>query len=235
MGRKTIGGLAVLGASAIAGWRLRNWGATPAEVAATYRGDDLPAASVSASTYAITVDASAAEVWSWLVQMGQDRGGMYNYESLENVFGLDIHNTDEIRPECRNSPSAIQVRVVPRKKLGMTEGYAFRVAIVEPPSGLVLRQQPPEHPWNSTWAFLVVPISEDQCRLISRTRTTNTPGLTGLLSRVGGEFMAPLTLLMTSKMLRGIKQRAERHQRAAAGNASPVSRPVIDGQSVSPG
>ena len=47
----------------------------------------------------MTVDAPAAEVWRWLVQLGQGRGGMYSYEGLENPFGLDIHSADGSRPE----------------------------------------------------------------------------------------------------------------------------------------
>jgi hypothetical protein len=39
------------------------------------------------------------QIWPWLVQMGQGRGGMYSYDRLENVIGLDIHTTDEIRAE----------------------------------------------------------------------------------------------------------------------------------------
>jgi hypothetical protein len=30
----------------------------------------------------------------WLVQMGQDGGGLYSYETLENFAGLDYHNAD---------------------------------------------------------------------------------------------------------------------------------------------
>ena len=31
----------------------------------------------------------------------------------------------------------------------------------------VLRQQPPEHPWDATWAFLVVPQDDGGCRLLA--------------------------------------------------------------------
>ena len=72
-------------------------GGTPAEIEATHAGDDLVAGPVTTSTYAVTVEAPADIVWSWLVQIGQDRGGMYSYEWLENLFGLDIHNTYQIR------------------------------------------------------------------------------------------------------------------------------------------
>jgi hypothetical protein len=193
----------------IARARLRNWGATRAEIEAAHAGDDLVAGPVTTSTYAVTVEAPADIVWSWLVQIGQDRGGMYSYEWLENLFGLDIHNTNQIRQDWQHLAGGDQVRVVPRGKLGMREGYAFRVSQVEPPRALVLRQQPPEHPWDSSWAFLIVPVSAERTRLLSRSRTAKTAGAAGVAARIGAEVMGPIILLMTRKMLLGIKERAE--------------------------
>ena len=146
------------------------------------------------TTYAVTVNASVDTVWAWLVQIGQDRGGMYSYEWPENLFGLDIHNADQIRTEWQHLAAGDAVRVVPRGKLGMRDGYAFRVALVDPPRALVLRQLPPEHPWDSTWAFLLVPESADRCRLLSRRRTAKVPGAAGVTARVGAEVMGPTTL-----------------------------------------
>jgi hypothetical protein len=208
----------------IARARLRNWGATRAEIEAAHAGDDLVAGPVSTSTYAITVEAPADIVWSWLVQIGQDRGGMYSYEWLENLFGLDIHNTDQIRAEWQHLSVGDKVRVVPPGKLGMPEGYAFNVALVDPPGALVLRQQPPEHPWDSTWAFLIVRISAERSRLLSRSRTAKAPGAAGVAARVGAELMGPVILLMTRKMLLGIKDRAEHQARRAS--AEPVSATI---------
>lgn len=193
--------------------RLRNWGATREEIDATHLGDDLVAGPVTTTTYAVTIEAPAERVWSWLVQIGQDRGGMYSYEWLENLFGLDIHDADQIREEWQHLAVGDAVRVVPRGKLSMREGYAFRVALVDPPRALVLRQQPPEHPWDATWAFLVHPESPDRCRLLSRSRTAKAAGVAGAASRVGGELIGPVILLMTRKMLLGIKERAEHQAR----------------------
>jgi hypothetical protein len=189
---------------------LRNWGARASEVTGRYLGDELLTGQASTTTYAVTVDAPPQAVWAWLVQIGQGRGGMYSYEWLENLFGLDIHNADELRPEWQHLAVGDQVRVVPPGKLAMPDGYAFRVAIVDPPRALVLRQQPPEHPWNATWAFLVVPDGQDRCRLLSRSRSARLSGIPGLVARAGEELMRPLILVMTRRMLLGIKERAER-------------------------
>ena len=45
-------------------------------------------------TRAITIAAPAADVWPWLIQMGQGRGGLYTYEWIENLLGAKIHNLD---------------------------------------------------------------------------------------------------------------------------------------------
>jgi hypothetical protein len=42
----------------------------------------------------VTVEAPAGEVWRWLVQIGQDRGGFYSYDWLENAAGLRIHSAE---------------------------------------------------------------------------------------------------------------------------------------------
>ena len=62
-----------------------NWGATDEEIQGTWPGDDLVPGSVVGSTRAITIYASPSEIWPWLVQIGQDRGGFYSYELLENM------------------------------------------------------------------------------------------------------------------------------------------------------
>ena len=211
-----IGPIVAAGAAAAAGIEVlhkrRDWGATKGEATATLPGDEFVPDPAENTTLAVTVDAPADEVWRWLVQMGQGRGGMYSYDWLENLIGLDIHTTDEIREEWQHLVEGDKIVVVPEGYGPLPDGYAFRVARVDPGRALVLRQAPPEHPWNGVWSFHVVPHGPDRCRLISRSRT-ETPAATGM--RVAGRVMEPITLVMTRRMLHGIKERAER--RAAAG------------------
>src|SRR3954465_11210369 len=96
--------------------------------------------------------------------MGQGRGGMYSYDWLENLLGLDIHNTNEIREEWQHLAVGDRVVVVPQGCRAMPAGYSFAVARVDPPRALVLRQAPPENPWNGVWSFHVVPAGEGRCR-----------------------------------------------------------------------
>ena len=80
----------------------RKWGATDAEVDRSLPGDDLVAYPKGDYTHAITIRASAAEIWPWLVQLGQGRGGFYGYEWIENLVGCQIHNADHIIPEFQH-------------------------------------------------------------------------------------------------------------------------------------
>ncbi len=126
--------------------------------------------------------------------------------NLENLVGLDIHTTDEIRGEWQYLAAGDRVVVVPEGYGPMPAGYAFTVARVDPGHALVLRQAPPEHPWNGVWSFHVLPAGDGRCRLVSRSRTERPPRV-GL--RVATRVGEPVTLLMTRRMLIGIKQRAE--------------------------
>jgi hypothetical protein len=197
-------GAGVVGLRAVHG--RRNWGATAEEVAAVLPGDELVPEPAEQTTLAVTVEASPEEIWAWLVQIGQGRGGMYSYDWLENLIGLDIRTTDEIREEWQHLAVGDRVVVVPEGYGPMPAGYAFTVARADPGRALVLRQAPPEHPWNGVWSFHVLPAGDGRCRLVSRSRT-ESPTQVGL--RVATRVGEPVTLLMTRRMLLGLKQHAE--------------------------
>ena len=77
----------------------RYWGATQEEQQRILPGDErVPNPSVL-TTMAITIDAPASEVWPWVAQLGQERGGMYSYELLENIARCKMRNADRIVPE----------------------------------------------------------------------------------------------------------------------------------------
>jgi hypothetical protein len=147
----------------------RNWGATGEETAAVLPGDELVPEPAESTTLAVAVAAPADEVWTWLVQIGYGRGGMYSYDWLDNLFGLRIHSAEEICDQWQHLAVDDRVAVVRPGYPAMPTGYVFTVAQVEPPRTLVLRQAPPEHPWNGVWSFHVVPAGEDRCRLLSRS------------------------------------------------------------------
>ena len=98
-------------------WHL-HWGATHDETIETLPGDEVKPDATLQVTHAVTIDAPPNEVWKWLVQIGQDRGGFFSYDWLENVFGLGIHNVDALIPEYQHLKVGDFVRSAHRGWLG---------------------------------------------------------------------------------------------------------------------
>jgi len=73
---------------------LLRWGTTTVESTQAMPGD----LNGMRWTRAVTVAAAPEQVWPWLVQWGQGRGGWYSYDWLENLFGFDIHTASRILP-----------------------------------------------------------------------------------------------------------------------------------------
>ena len=95
-------GVTVLAGGPVLRRRYLRWGATDEEVQAGLPGDEtLPDADLVA-TRAITIHAAPMDVWPWLTQMGQGRGGLYSYDWLENLIGCDIHSADRIMPKWQH-------------------------------------------------------------------------------------------------------------------------------------
>ena len=150
------------------------------------------------TTRAITVEAPPARIWPWLVQMGSGRGGAYTYDWIENLFGLNMHSADEILPQFQD----LHIGDV----LPVGEGGPkLLVEVLEPDHALVLRSD--NGRW--VWAFVLHQIPAGT-RLISRNRIA-IPDASPLVRWFSQLVMEPGSLVMEQKMLRGIKQRAERH------------------------
>jgi hypothetical protein len=182
---------------------LTNWGATDEEVQMPLPGDDIAPTATKQNTRAITVNAPAAAIWPWLVQMGQDRGGLYSYEWLENLIGCDMHNADRVHPEWQQIQLGDFVRMYPEGK----GPPPFRVAAIMPNEALILGhtvglvEPEPGVAWDSTWAFILRPLDDQHTRLIIRTR-----GNDELLFTV----IEPGVFIMERGMLRGIKEAVEK-------------------------
>lgn len=188
----------------------RNWGTTKEECETPLPGDELVGSPAVQTTEGVWIDASADEVWPWLVQMGQDRGGLYSYEALENAVGLKFRNADRIHPEWQQLAVGDEVRLVPRGWLGLRDGVALPVVQIVDGQSIVLRQEPGALPWDGVWSFHVMPHWEDRCRLLVRSRSRmRLPG-----EVFGAELAGPVVSLMTRGMLLGIKRRAEQAHRA---------------------
>jgi hypothetical protein len=186
----------------IARRRHLRWGTTDREFAEPLPGDDLIANADLTATRAITIRASSDQVWPWIAQLGQGRGGFYSYDFLENVVGCDIHSADRIVPEWQDVQVRDQVKFAP--EVGLV------VALVERGRSLVLRGGIPigntAPPYDFTWAFTLRDDPDETTRLLVRERYAYTRPWARLLV----EPVEAVSLLMSQKMLRGIRDRAER-------------------------
>src|SRR5271169_3462497 len=100
------------------------WGASARECGASLPGDDLIVSPDLTATRAITVRASAGQVWPWVAQLGQGRGGFYSYDFLENLVGCNIHSADRIQSEWQDVGVGDQVRLAP--KVGLAAAFLER-------------------------------------------------------------------------------------------------------------
>ena len=183
----------------------RNWGTTKEECRSWLPGDEMIGRPAVQSTEGVWIDAPTTAIWPWLVQMGQDRGGLYSFESLENLAGLHYHSADQIHPEWQRIAPGDIVRLAPKGWLGLREGLTVSVEQVIDGEAVVLRGTPPNFPWDAVWSFHLQPRWEDRCRLLVRTRARlRRPGEV-LLTELAG----PAAALITRGILLGIKRRAE--------------------------
>lgn len=66
-------GVALLYGGLIAPWHAR-WGATSAELQASWPGEERTSGATYVTTRALAISAPPHAVWPWIVQMGQGRG-----------------------------------------------------------------------------------------------------------------------------------------------------------------
>lgn len=166
---------------------LRRWGATSEERSRRLPGDPEQRP-LFTTTRAVTVHAPAEEVWAWLVQIGQDRGGFYSYDWLENLAGCQLSSAEDIREEWQHRVAGDGLTIFP--------GYTTPLLEVDPPRSLVIEN------WG---AYVIEPIDSTSCRLLARSHAERD--LSGLA------YMLMIELphaIMERRMLLGIKERAER-------------------------
>lgn len=183
---------------------MRTWGATEAEIAAALPGDDIVPAANLQTTKGITIQAPPEVIYPWLLQIGVDRGGMYSYDWLENLFGLHVHTTDRILPEYQNVQVGDFWRFTP-------EDY-----VLNPGPGLYVRQllaneavllcfgleSKPDEPCFDTWQFVLLPQADGSTRLLLRSNMAMEQELPIKLTYF-------IQFLMERKMLLTLRERAQ--------------------------
>lgn len=212
LGAAQVGGALIL-SPLLRSWYNR-WGATREEIALPLPGDELVPNPQMGYTRGITIQAPPEQVWKWLVQIGQGRGGMYSYDGLENLAGCKIHSVERVIAELQDLHAGELIRLGP-------PGYpCFAVVTVAPSKALILVSANPQtgepvaHDPQAmkgysiaTWQFILKPLGEGATRLLVRQRLSYSPDMAWVW-----RLTEPVGFVMERKMLLGIRKRAERNQ-----------------------
>ena len=185
-------GLAVVYVKVVQPWALR-WGATDQEVSRPLPGDGVVQRADFVATRAITIHAAPGQVWPWLVQIGSGRAGWYSYDRLDNA---GVPSATEIIPELQQLAAGDLVPMVAGKDVGLW------VKELEPGRRVLWW----DHKGEYSWEWLLEP-AEAGTRLVSRLRVTRHRWTRRMLYEV---VAVNVDIIMARKMLRGIKDRAER-------------------------
>jgi hypothetical protein len=180
--RKTfVSGLITLGAGTAAlgtyilvyrPWE-QHWGATDTEVARPMAGDDLVDGSLEVTTRAVTVNAAPEYIWPWLMQMGNNRGGLYSYDWLDIKFGqLDRPSVDRVLPEFQHLKEG---DVMPYARTG-----GMLVKVLEPNRAMLLVWQGPGYQVTQSWGLYARDRQHTRLVILSLVGFSSS----GLLSRM---------------------------------------------------
>ncbi len=212
-----VGVLAALEGAALIVWNLVatpfigrrrwKWGTVGTEPTDSLPGDGLVPEPKWSYTLGIAVDAAPEDVWPWIAQLGQGRGGLYTYQTLENIAGCRITNTTEILPDHQHPKVGEDIRL-------HETASKMRIEIVDAPNALVLlgslADMGVEEGWGmSTWQFVVNPGPDGGSRFLTRGRYDYSPDWKSRFAY--GRFpLEVITFVMSRKMMLEIKRLAER-------------------------
>jgi hypothetical protein len=209
-------------------------------------GDELIPHPMIETTHAITVQASADEVWPWLMQMGMDRGGWYSdpewWDGLvERMLWSFLASEEKTGYSIRAEPSAGRI-IAKFQDLkvgdilfdGPPDTAFFTVAVLEEKRVLalysnshvryivpyVLRDNPNLNIQGEfSWVFILDKVDAGATRLILRTRINYGPRMFRVLTR---PFFWPIDFVLARKTLWGIKWRVEQRRQELAERGSGV-------------
>jgi proline iminopeptidase len=190
------------------------WGATDEEISDSYPGSDLIPEGERSPTMAVTIDATPAQVWPWLVQLGGDRGGWYSWDRLDNG---GRPSATEVHPEWQDLAVGDYVKYWRRN--GPVD--AWRVAMLEPNRFLGLhalygRRSTPLDPSlprpkiyiEGLWGFLLTELPGKRTRLIISGYQAVRPAW---MKRLVLDWLyVPLVWPMQARMMAVLKRNIER-------------------------
>jgi hypothetical protein len=186
-------GFAVLGAV------IPTWGSAPEDVSRSLPGDDSVPSPMLTWNHVMTINAPAAAVYPWLVQMGDSRAAFYSITFIENAFcatsgACRYVNADRVHAEWQNPVKGAQ---------GVIMDYL--VISDYQPGEWVLATASDKLPLKWTWLWYLQPVDANTTRLIVRHRVTFPPDAPK--AAIDAVFAAGF--VMERGMMLGIQARAE--------------------------
>jgi hypothetical protein len=172
-------------------------GASDLEIDRPMAGDELVTNPNYITNRAITIDAPPSNVWPWIVQMGEQRGGFYSYDFIDRMLGMKVHSAHRVLPRFQH----LEVGESLDRQGNMV------VRHVDHGRALVIGPGKPDEAFDSTWAIAAYPEGKGQTRLVSRVRVRFDR------SNLRALFMIAVLdlgqLIMERKWQREIKKHAE--------------------------
>lgn len=188
-------------------------------------------------THAITIDALPETIWPWLVQLGSGRSGWYSYDRIDNG---GIPSSIKIIPELQHITVGDIMPAIPGTKDAfiIQEIHINHAIVLVVPIQTSVEEQDPlkrmSGPLRVSWVLALQPNGDGSTRLISRGRISRNwlahsladstlpkklifiERIYSLLAMIPWQLMLPIAMaghtFMESRMLRGIKQRAEKKE-----------------------
>lgn len=195
----------------------RQWGATEGEARGPLPGDEIVPNAAGQETRAITIHASVDRVWPWLAQLGQDRGGFYSYDLLENLVGCEMPTVDRLRPKQQSWRIGDKLWMYPPERASGV-GFATLRAHV-PGRALAFGTHMPGSPASvedGSWAFVLVPLGDSATRFLVRGR--GAPGRSLLGVAFDQSVFEPMHFVMERRTMLGLKALAEGGDRGRIAN-----------------
>jgi hypothetical protein len=199
------------------------WGATDEELVRPLPGDEIIPDARSQETRAITIDAPIDHVWPWVAQIGQDRGGFYSFDLLENLVGCEMPYEDRLRPEKQSWRIGDKLWMYPKEKAGGAGFATLRVYIPGRALGFGTRVPGTSltAPEDGSWSFVLEPIDGHRTRVLVRGRGARGRSPLGtVFDRV---IFEPAHFAMERRMMIGLEELTEHGRRSRTRNHLQVA------------
>ena len=173
--------------------RILTWGATKSETLQVLTGDDIVQRPHFVATRAVTIEASADEVWTWIIQIGSARAGWYSLDWIDNA---GVPSSRQILPEFQKIEEDYYIPFTPDQKNGMW------VKEYRHPEYILWW----DHQGNGTWGWYLRETEGRRTRLVTRLRTRYDLTFPWIIYYLLYDFG---DIVMMRKCMLGIKERAE--------------------------